>query len=368
MKSAYALPVRLGAALVMLGLSAGAVADTAKMLPEGNFRLRYQFTQGWADSQFDDSGSERSFSDLNDTRLAEAGLSPSVASVYRIDSDGKSTFSRHDVYFEYGLTDHANLGVWTNYQQLDYASSALLTTGPGWALVAPEDQVAIAGATAMVDGADRSVTAQGDTVIGFKQRLYGDNQSRNRFAYWVGLRLPTGHVADPLDSGDISTGDGQTDLGLWFAFDDEPLPDLLLSLHTRHEYQFPGNRDVVDPAAPDGTVSMAYQPGVYHLAELWARYNLPRSGHTLLLGLRTTYEYEGKERRERYDPVSRSYGGSLQAVDGTDSTLWRLQPEIGLNLFSSGIPLATRLYYSTALDGKNSLAADYAGLRVDLYW
>lgn len=368
MKSAYSSLARFGTVLAALTLSTAVLADTAKMLPEGKYRLRYQFTNGWAEGQFDDSGRERSFSQLNAARLSEAGLPPELDSVYRIDSDGKSTFSRHDVYLEYGLSEHANLGIWTNYQRLDYSSSARLTTGPGWPLLSADQQAGVSGATTGIDGADRAVAAQGDTVFGFKQRLYGDNGSRNRFAYWIGLRLPTGHVADPLDAGDLSTGDGQTDLGLWFAFDDEPVRNLLISIHSRHEYQFPGKRDVLDPAAPDRTISMEFQPGFYHFAELWTRYNIPRPGHTYLLGVRTTYEYEGKERRESYDPVSGGYGGSLDAIDGTDSNLWRLQPEIGMNLFSSGIPLTTRLYYSTALEGKNQIAADYAGLRVDLYW
>lgn len=368
MKSAHSFPVRLGAVLSLVGLFDSALADTAMMLPEKKSRLRYQFTHGWADGRFDDGSDERSFSALNAARLSKAGVPAEVPSVYRIESDGEFTFSRHDIYFEYGVTDDVNLGIWTNYQQLDYASSAHLSTGPGWGLMSADEQAAVAGAAAAVERADLSVAARGDTVIGFKQRLYGDNKSRNRFAYWLGIRLPTGHVADPLDAGDLSTGDGQTDFGLWFAFDHQPTDRVLLSLHTRHEYQLPGKRDEEPDEAPGQAFSMEFQPGFYHFAELWARYSVPRPGHNYLLGLRTTYEYEGKERRESYDPISRSYGGSLNSVDGTDSNLWRLQPEIGVNLFSSGIPVSTRLYYSKALKGKNQLAGDYAGLRVDLYW
>lgn len=362
-------PTRLtAAATLLLLLSSGALAETAKMLPEGKSRLRYQVTYGWAGSQFDDSGKKRSFSELTAEQLAAAGLPPEVPSVYRIDSDGKFSFIRNDLYFEHGLTNEVNLGLWTNYQQLEYTSSAQLTTGPGWPLLSASQQGAISGGTASADEADRSVAAMGDTIIGFKHRLYGDNKSRSRFAYWLGLRLPTGHVADPLDSGDLSTGDGQTDLGLWFAFDQEPIRNLLVSLHTRHEYSLPGKRDVVDPAAPDRTLSMRFQPGFYHLAELWTRYTVARASHTYLFGFRTRYSQKGKERRESYDPASGTYGGSLDAVDGTDSYLWRLQPEIGLNLFSSGIPVTTRLYYSMALKGKNQLAADFVGLRVNRYW
>ena len=55
-------------------------------------------------------------------------------------------------------------------------------------------------------------------------------------------------------------------------------------------------------------------------------------------------------------------------MDGTDNSLLRVQPEIGMNFFPSRIPVAVRLYYGTAVKGRNSLAADYAGLRVDLFW
>lgn len=358
------------AVLFLLWLPAASVhGDTAKMLPAGMTHLRYQYTVGEADKVFDAGGDRVSLARAYRDALDTAGLTTEVPAVYRVDTDGRLALVRHDLYLEYGLTDAVNFGLWTHYvsQRLDY--SAALVRAIGWGALIPAQQAALEGAVAGADGtADRSVSALGDTVLGIKHRPLGSNASALRFAYIAGLRLPTGHMADPLKAHDISVGDGQTDVGLWFMLDWEPDPHWFFNLHTRHEYALAGEREVLNPADPDDTLPMEFQPGIFHRFEFWVRYREPGPRFNSFVGLKTIYETEGEERRQSYDPVRGGYHGDLDAVEETDSALLRLEPEIGINLFPSRIPIALKLYGGIPLRGRNSVALEYVGLRFDAYW
>ncbi|SCZ52781.1 transporter [Thiohalomonas denitrificans] len=346
-----------------------AFGNTAEMLSAGVSHLRYQYTSAETDEYFDASGGRRSLGAVYDETLKEHGLSTEEPSVYRVDTDGRFTQIRHDLYFEYGITASLNFGLWTHYldRQLEYSAS--LDREAGWSALPEPLQVGIEGVVAVADNAaDGSASAWGDTVIGLKHRLIGeDNDDPFRFAYTLGVRLPTGHVADPLQPRDISVGDGQTDLGIWFAWDWEPGERWLFNLHTRHEYQFKGKEDEADPT---GTrkLSREFQPGLYHYVELLAFRRIPRPGFNGFVALKAIYETQAVRREQQYDAATEQYRGALLAVDHTDSMLLRLEPEIGFNLYPSGIPVSVRLYYGLPLRGRNSLAAEYVGLRFDLFW
>ena len=344
------------------------LASEATMLPAGVYRTRLYFTFAEADSVYDADGNEQSFEQVYKKALIDNGVPVDVKDVYRIDTGGEFSMNRYDFYIEYGVTDNFGLGAWLQYFDISNNAHASLTTDSGWAMLSESQQSAIIGATEYVDSLDSSASAPGDTVIGIKHRLLGDNSSKYRFAYHAGVRVPTGHVADPLDSNDISTGDGQVDLGIRFSFDYQPHPRFFINLQTRHEYQLAGTRDVRDPSDPTRTLEMEFQPGLINYAEIDAWYFYPLAKTELILKLMSTYYLEGEERQQSYDNTSGRFTGSLETVDGTDSSLWTVQPHIGVSLFPMAIPVRALLSYSIPVAGVNLPAAEFIQLRVDVYF
>lgn len=343
-------------------------ASEAMMLPEGVYRTRLYATFAEADSFFDADGNEQSFEQLYQKALADNGVPADVNDVYQIDTGGKFSMYRYDLYIEYGVTGDFGFGAWLQYFDISNRADATLTTGPGWAALPDIQQSAIIGATDYIDSLDASVSALGDTVIGVKHRLLGDNRSKYRFAYHAGVRVPTGHVADPLNSNDMSTGDGQVDVGIWLSFDYQPHPRFFINLHTRHEYQLAGTRDVLDPSDTTRTLDMEFQPGFINYAEIDAWYFHPVGEAELILKLMSTYYHEADERQQAFDSATGRFAGSLVTIEGTDSALWTIQPHIGVSLFPMGIPVRALLGYSIPLEGVNLPAAEFVQLRVDIYF
>jgi len=338
-------------------------ADTAEMLPAGIGKVRYQLTFGSADSGFDAGGHRKSLGDLYRSGLEANGLATSAPSVYHINTDGKLSFVTHDLYLQYGVTDNLGLGLWTYYLDQKVSYAADLVRDGGWPALPTANQSALRAATTAANRTQSS-RAIGDTVIGYKQRLVGSNESKIRFAYYLGVRLPTGHVADPLKPGDLSTGGGQTDIGLWFAFDYQVTPQLLLNIYTRHEYQLSGKRDVLDPTNASRKLSQKFRPGFYNYLELKERYRIPGEHFDTDLELSGIYEHTATERAQAYDAATDSYRGGLQPVGNTASSLLTIQPQIGITLF----PVSFKLYAGIPVRGRNSLAYEYVGIRFDAYW
>jgi hypothetical protein len=84
---------------------------------------------------------------------------------------------------------------------------------------------------------DWSGSGVGDIELGVKMRLL-------RLRFWTtaiqtGVRLPTGATDDPNNLLDIGFGDGQTDIGLYWQNDFEPLRNLRLNLTLRYTAQLP---------------------------------------------------------------------------------------------------------------------------------
>lgn len=356
------------ACMALCALPAIAMAETAEMLPPGVTNLRYQYSSGYASDAFDSHGTRQSLNSLFRDELEAGGLPPSVATIYQIDTGAKFNFIRQDIYLQYGISNDLGIGVWANAidQQMSY--SATLQQQANWAVLVPEEQVAITGATTATDGADASISALGDTVIGIKHRLHGTNESSQRFSYLLGMRLPTGHRADPTNATDMSTGGGQSDIGVWLSWDWQPTTNLLLNLHTRHEYQLAGERKVLDPADSSQTLTQKFQPGFYTYIELNSRYHAPHARYSSIFELSLIYEDEGQEMSQNFDPLSGTYDGGLHNVSDSNSNNLRLETQLGFDLFPSNIPLETRFYYDVTLQGKNALAVEYVGVRLDLYW
>ncbi len=338
-------------------------ADTAQVLPPGNHHLRYQVMTGGADERFDAGGERQSVAAFNQASLTSAGLPMSVATLYRIAPGGELSFTRHDLYWEYGITDSVSLGLWTYYADQSYQRAGGLTRGVGWGSLPASQQALIEGAATTA-----SAAAIGDTVVGLKRRVLGENDSPARAAVGVGVRLPTGHVADPRDAGDLSIGDGQYDVGIWTYFDWEPSERWLINLHTRHEYQLADERDALVPTDPTRVLSREFQPGFYHYAEMWARYRIPRGSHDWSLELKGIYERQDALETQAYDPASGRFAGGLVPVADSNSNLLRLEPQIQLSLFPRKVPLTITLLGGIPISGRNAFATEYIGVRFDAYW
>jgi len=343
-------------------------AETAEMLPAGIAKVRYQYTVASADEGFDSNGKRKDLGVLYREALEKEGLTTSVPSVYDIQTDAKVEAARQDLYLQYGVTDDFGLGLWTYYVSQKASYSANLQQDVGWGALSGTNQSQLTAATTAADTADGSVAALGDTVIGYKHRLLGSTDSTFRFAYTLGARLPTGHVADPTKKDDLSTGDGQTDVGIWLSFDWVPASKWLLNLHTRHEYQLAGERDVLDPSDSSRTLSREFQPGFYNMVEVKSRYRIPRPDFNTEFELTATYEHTGDERKQAYNSSTGRYEGDLKSVTNSGSSLLVLEAQAGIDFFPSSIPLALKFYYGMPVSGQNAIALNYYGIRCDAYW
>jgi len=350
--------------IILWAFSPLAYGNTARMLPAGVANVRYQYTVGYADQGFDMSGHRKSLGELYGAALNANGLTTSLPSVYHVDTGGKVDFVRHDIYLQYGVTNNFNLGLWAHYIDQNVSYSANLVREANWSALSASTRAALGAAVTRADTADTSAADWGDTVIGYKQRLVGNNKSKFRFAYYLGVRLPTGHVANPLRRGDSSTGGGQSDIGLWFSVDWQPTPRWLLNIHTRHEYQLAGRRNVLDPSDSNRVLSQRFQPGFYNYLQFMGRYTVPGPTYKTEFELSAIYTHTAKERAQSYDAASDSYRGGLHTVDATQSALLTLQPQIGIDIF----PFDIKLYAGIPVAGRNTAALQYVGLRFDAYW
>lgn len=359
------------ATLLLAGASApwsgASWALSAKLLPEQALRARVIHNEARADHWFTHGGARVALGEVGLERLATQGIAAAVPGLYTLDNHARYTLSRSELTLDYGLTDDLTLGLWLPLIHHDTEQRTTLSQGPGWASLPAAQQGGISNAVATLDGGDASRSDVGDLFLGFKQRLIGTNDAPFRLSLGGGVTAPTGHVADPLDPRDASTGDGQWDLSLWSWTDVQLSERLLLNLHTRHHYGLSGERDTPDPLAPSRITEMEFQPAVKHHLQLEAQYTLPFAGWDLLPGLLLIHDRQDEERRQTFDP---SRGGFVGDPVDTTGTAWRrsmIQPSLGLSLFKSGLPLRLFLRYGHTFDGRNTAQLDTIELRVEFY-
>lgn len=356
------------AALPLLLWPAAGWALSAKLLPEGAVRARLIHNEARADRWFDQRGGRIELGAVGLGQLASQGVAPALPGLYTLDNRARYSLSRSDLTLDYALSDDLSLGLWLPLIRHHTEQEATLSRGPGWGALPAAQQAGIIGAAATLDAGDATRGDVGDLFLGFKHRVIGANDDTFRLSLGGGVTAPSGHVADPRDPRDASTGDGQWDLSLWSWTDLQLSERLFLNLHTRHHYGLSGERSVLDPVSPSRITEMEFQPATNHHLQLEAQYTLPFADWELLPGLLLIHDRQDEELRQGYDPLAGSFLGDPRETPGTARHRTMIQPSLGISLFKSGMPLRLFLRYGHTVDGRNTAELDTLELRVELYF
>ncbi len=345
-----------------------AAALSARLLPEESWRLRFYQNVAEADSWYGANGERRPLGDIGLQKLAENGVPTTLPGAWNLQNKARYRQSRSDIILDYGITDDLTLGAWLPWFSHGTRQRTTLNQGPSFGLLPAPQQAAVNAAVASLDDTDPEQSGWGDLFLGVKQRIVGGNRARFRFSLGGGVRAPTGHVADPLDSEDLATGDGQWDLSLWSWTDYQFTENFFINLQTRHDYGLSGNRQVISPLDSSQTLRMEFQPAVHHQLRLEPQYRIPFASWDLLLGMTFIYDHQGRERRQRFNARQMVYSGSLAKVDGTGWERFMVKSSLGFRLRQFKLPVMLWLSYSRTVSGENTLDIDALELRLDLYF
>ncbi len=254
----------------------------------------------------------------------------------------------------------------------DTCQNATLNQGLGWGALAtanPVQAATISGAVASLDNSDPNRSGLGDLYLGFKKRIVGDhNRASFRLALGGGFRAPTGHVADPLNGSDASTGDGQWDLSFWTWTDYQFTDHFFINLLTRHDYGLSAHRQAAFPNDVTQATKIKFQPGILHHLQLEPQYRLAFDTWDLLPGMMFTYDYQSKEKRQAFDLSQSEFVGSMGKIDGTDWQRFMIKPMVGVRLFKQGVPAQFYLSYGHSISSKNSVDIKTVELRMDCFF
>ncbi|MBF0625631.1 MAG: transporter [Magnetococcales bacterium] len=342
-------------------------AIDARLLPPGVLRLRLY--QSWitGDERYDASGGKHSLGQTGLDQLAGRGVPESVSNVYAIRNQARHTMQRTDLVLDFGLDPEVDLGLWVPFLTSDLDQSAQLTQATGWSALSTARRTAIAAGVGRLDLADADRQGLGDILVGVKARVLGDRQATHRLALGGGVRLPTGHGADPLDTRDVATGDKQWDLTFWTWYDYQPFENFFINLHTHHEYALPGERAALWPADTTRAADLKFQPGFQTDVQLEPQWRHPLDRAELQTSLFLIYNRVEPEKQQGFDSAQSTYAGARHPVGGTEWQRLMVKPTIGLNLLPMGLPMALYLGYGTTVWGKNTLDLDVMELRFELF-
>ncbi|MBF0133865.1 MAG: hypothetical protein HQL75_14935 [Magnetococcales bacterium] len=356
------------AIIVSLGGSCEAWALSAKLLPQGVSRVRIFENMGGGDQWFSDSKERQPLGQVGLDKLTAKGIPTTVANGYAIDNQARYRLWRTDVTLDYGVTDDLSLGLWWPFFSHDTRQSTSLSQGAGWSSLGTVQKATIAGAVATLDDTDPKHSGVGDLFIGFKNRVTGTNKDPFRLALGGGVRIPTGHVANPLNADDVSTGDGQWDLGLDTWTDYQLTDHFFVNFLTRHDYGLAAHRSAAFPTNAARGGKQKFQPGMAHHLELVPQYHGSLGKWDFLPEVGLLYDVQNKEKRQNFDTTAGEFSGSMASVATTDWQRWMVKPGMGIRLFQFGIPADIYLSYTHTLTGKNTVDLDLVELRMDFFF
>ncbi|MBF0157438.1 MAG: hypothetical protein HQL57_09670 [Magnetococcales bacterium] len=343
-------------------------AINANLLPKGKGRLRVYHSSIRGNDRFGASGERQPLGQTGLDQLAAKGIPPAVANAYSIENRSRYTQHRTDWEMDFGIAPKLNLGLWIPVEDASLDQSPLLTQGGAWGAIPAAQQAAIRQGVGLLDRADTHDHEFGDILVGIKTSVIGQETSRERLSLGGGVRLPTGHLANPLDSGDIATGDGQWDLSLWTWFDFQPSPGFTINLHTHHDYGLPGKRPALWPTNAARTAKMGFQPGFHHDIQLEPQWHFPLGQVELEPSLLFLYSREENERQQSFDLATGSFTGSRHTAVGTSWQRLLVKPALGLDLLPMGLPAVLSLGYGSTVWGTNTVDFTMLELRLDLYF
>ncbi|MBF0137664.1 MAG: hypothetical protein H7833_04790 [Magnetococcus sp. DMHC-1] len=355
-------------ALFMLVWPWDLLAIDARLLPEGVTRIRLYQSWSWAEDAYDASGHRQPLGQMGLDKLAAKGVAPAAPNLYAIQNDARYTLQRTDLTVDYGWNTHLDLGIWIPILDANLTQSAVLNRAAGWDGLPTAQKSALTVAVSQLDNTDANHHALGDILLGIKGQLVGDQKSPHRFSLGGGVRLPTGHVANPLDPRDTSTGDGQWDLTLWSWYDHPVNDNFFINLHTRHEYGLPGSRSALLPTDATRSGRMEFQPGLHHDVQLEPQWRYPLGHVELMPSVFLIYSREEKGKQQGFDRNQAAFAGGLYTVEGTDWQRLLLKPTLGLGLIPMGVPVNLYLALGTTLWGRNTPEASVVELRMDFFF
>nr|CRH07384.1 Protein of unknown function [Candidatus Magnetococcus massalia] len=341
-------------------------ALSAKLLPEGVWRVRLYQNEVEADHWRTSAGDRQPMGQVGLDTLASNGIT-STAGVYSLENSAKYRLHRTDLSLDYGIHDDLTVGLWLPYFDKSLQQQTTLTQGAAWGALTGVQQATIAGAASSLNETEPARGDFGDLYLGFKHRVVGGNKDRFRFALGGGVRMPTGHVADPLNSKDASTGDGQWDLSLWSWTDYQFTDHFFVNLRTYHDYGLAAHKLAAHSNDSSQASRMKFQPGVLHNIQLEPQVRIPFKKWELLPSLRLTYDYQESEKRQRFDTTQAIYSGAMVETDGTSWQRLMIKPTLGFKVNTFKFPLFFYLAYGQTLHAKNSADIRTVELRMDLF-
>lgn len=351
-----------------LGWSFDAWALSAKLLPKGVSRVRIFENVGGGDQWYSDSKDRQPLGQVGLDKLKAKGIPTTTANVYAIDNQARYRLWRTDVTLDHGFSDDFSLGLWLPFFSHDTRQSASLSQGAGWSSLGTVQKTTIAGAVSTLDNIDPKHSGMGDLFVGFKTGLSSTNKDPFRLALGGGVRAPTGHVANPLNANDVSTGDGQWDLGLDTWTDYQFTDHFFVNFLTRHDYGLAAHHRAAFPTNTAQGGSQKFQPGMVHHLELVPQYQWSKGVWDLRPEMGLLYDSQGKEKRQGFDSTAGEFSGSMASVAATDWQRLMIKPTLGIRLFQFGIPGDIYLSYAHTVAGKNTVDLDLVELRMDLFF
>ncbi|MBF0154523.1 MAG: hypothetical protein HQL64_12345 [Magnetococcales bacterium] len=345
-----------------------AQAIDARLLPEGVLRVRLYESWYQGDQMYDPAGHRQPLGQTGLDKLAGKGVPVAVANAYAIRNTAQYALQRTDLSIDYGLSRNIDLGAWIPFLDPSLEQSTTLTRAGGWGALPTAQQAVIAGAVAQLNGSDGEHRGLGDVFVGVKGRILGEQKARERFSLGGGVRLPTGHVANPLDPRDFSTGDGQWDLSLWSWFDFQPGETFFVNLHTRHDYGLSGSRDTQFPTDATRVGRMDFQPGLHHYVQLEPQWRVPLERVELQPSLFFIYDRQERGKQQGFYPAQSAFVGPMLPAEGTDWQRLMFKPSLGVSFVPMGVPMALYLGVGKALWGKNTPEVSVVELRMDFFF
>lgn len=354
--------------LFLVGWGNSAWAISARLIPEDKWRVRIFHNEGHADNWLDHSGEKHSLGLNGLSLLQQQGVAPRLDPVYEILNRAQYDQSRTDVTIDYGVNDDLTVAAWLRYFEQGTEQKTTLKKHLGWGQLEPHQQNAIVASVNRLNNTDPGASAWGDLLLGFKYRILGSNRDIFRLSLGAGVRMPTGHVADPRKPQDMSTGDGQWDFTLMSWMDYQFSEHFFVNLHSRHDFAFAANKDALVPGASGSVDSLRFKPGISHHVQLEPQYRLPFTHWELLLGMQLIYDYQGDLQQQSFDLERQKYTGKLHRVDDSDWQRLMIKPSIGISLLKQKIPLRAYLGFHKTVWGENTLDYQSIEFRVEVFF
>lgn len=293
--------------------------------------------------------------------------------------------------FAYGLTDQLSVGValpvlysavsvsagWKANPEFQATLNKLSQQGYYNKVLSYESDLQNVVATKMASYGytpleNQQRTDLGDMNLAAKYQAYKDE----KFAVAVSPRLvlPTGRTADVNKLVDISSGDGQVDVGVAAVGEYRPSGKLSFFSGVGYTYQVPNRKAARVPTAPNETLTPDVDGSTYeNLGDIMgvaggARYQLGR-----LWTVGTAYSFQYKE-PDKYDGSSFAPERYQYMSIDTEQTMHAAQVSVAFStvpLFASKqfeLPLETSLNYTRVLGGLNVNHFDLVSVELASYF